>query len=134
MTSPDWHPLLLTFEVVKRPRKAAGEYELAITSVQRDDYAIRVNYEVRPPLPEQHFFGPRGEATDDRGNEYEDAGGAFGPREDPPRTEGVLSFPLPPPAATQLLTRIEWDSFGAAWEGQAHELRVTLHTHQHAGP
>jgi hypothetical protein len=121
---PDWHPVALAFEVVAHERGPDEERTLTITSVLRDDFAVRVNYEIVPPLSDVHF-GPWGEADGDTGNRYDDGGGVFGhdPGED--RTDGTLSFPLPPREATQLNARVEW-VYGDTWYGGTHELRIEL--------
>src|SRR5438874_2659186 len=116
MSRPDWHPVPLEYEVIDARGKRAGEHEVAINSVQRDDHAIRVRYRIEPPLA-GHRFGLSGEAKDDLGTEYDDVGGAFGLRDDPPRTDGVLSFRLPRADATLLRVRLVWESFDDAWEG-----------------
>src|SRR3954469_20299849 len=100
MTTPDWHPVPLAFEVVAYERGPDEERTLTITSVLRDDVALRVSYEIVPPLSDVHF-GPWGEADDDAGNRYDDGGGVFGHHAAKNRTEGTLSFPLPAREATQ---------------------------------
>ena len=124
MTTPEWHPRPPTFKVIAYEQGPDAGRALAITSVVRDDFAVRVNYEIVPPLVDVHF-GPMGEATDDVGNGYDDGGGVFGHDAARNRTDGTLSFPLPPREATQLNARIEW-LFGDAWNGGTHELRIDL--------
>lgn len=124
MTTPDWHPVPLAFEVVAYERGADEERRLTITSVLRDDFALRVNYEIVPPLSDV-LLGPWGEADDDAGNRYDDCGGAFGHDAAKNRTDGTLSFPLPAREATRLSARIEW-VFGDTWNGGTHELRIEL--------
>jgi hypothetical protein len=123
MTTPGWHPVRLVFEVTGYERRPGDGRTLTITSVLRDGHAIRINYEIAPPLTGARF-GPWGEAEDDLGNRYDDSGGAFGP-ERTNRTDGVLSMPLPVEAARKLLVRIEW-VFGDAWDGGAQQLRIFL--------
>ena len=54
------------------------------------------------------IIGLWGEAVDELGNEYHNAGGAYGMSADKQSTEGVLSFsPLPAVGATSLTIRIE---------------------------
>lgn len=75
-------------------------YELHVTYVYIDNDAIRVNYTITPPLPSVSEGLPiitwGGYARDDRGEDYESAGGAFGLSPDKTHTDGVLSFvPFP---------------------------------------
>jgi hypothetical protein len=79
---------------------------LLIKDVVVDDHAIRVRYEVRPPIFERPtsvdstwlVYG-----ADDLGNEYESAGGAFGLSTEGTFTEGVHSLtPLPAAGASHL--------------------------------
>jgi hypothetical protein len=124
MTTRDSDPAPLAFEVVAYERGPDEERTVTITSVLRDDVAVRVNYEIRPPLADV-TFGPYGEADDDAGNRYDDTGGVFGHDAAKNRTDGTLSFPLPVRAATQLKARIEW-AFGDTWNGGTHEFRIEL--------
>jgi hypothetical protein len=124
MTTPDWHPVPLAFAVVAYERGPDEKRTPTITSVLRDDFALRVNYEIVPPLSDVHF-GPWGEADDDVGNVYIDEGGVFGHDAAKNRTDGTLSFPLPAREATELSARIEW-VYGDAWNGGTHELRIEL--------
>jgi hypothetical protein len=124
MTTPDWHPVPLAFEVVASERGSDDERTVTITSVLRDDFAVRVNYEIAPALSGVRF-GPWGEATDDAGNRYDDGGGVFGQAAAKNCTDGTLSFPVPAREATQLTARIEW-IFGETWNGGTHELRIEL--------
>jgi hypothetical protein len=126
MTTPHWHPAPLAFEVVAYKRGPDEEHTLTITSVLRDDFALRVNYEIVPSLGDVHL-GPWGGADDDAGNRYEDSGGVFGRDPARDRTEGTVSFPLPAREATQLNVRIEW-VFGDTWNGGTHGLRIQLGT------
>ena len=84
--------------------------QLHVTEVMLDQYAIRIEYILTPPLP-----GVNPEAgdrppirwlwhgTDDLGNRYTDCGGAYGLSVDARSTRGVLSLqPLPPPEACSL--------------------------------
>jgi hypothetical protein len=118
----------LAYEVIRYDRGPDDQRELTITSVIRDDHAIRINYEIVPPLVDPRF-GPWAEAEDDLGNHYDDVGGAYGhdPRRD--RTNGDLSMPLPANAAKQLTVRVvwTWDSGGSrGWDGGTHQLRIQL--------
>ena len=124
MTTADWHPEALEFEVVEFEPGPDEAHSLRLTSVIRDDYAIRVNYEIVPP-PEGLRFGPFGEAEDDLGNSYDDSGGAYGRDPDRNRINGDLSFPLPAPEAKELVVRIEWEWL-ETWEGGKHTLRLRL--------
>jgi hypothetical protein len=68
---------------------------LFVKQLEVDEFAIRVAYEVRPPIVERPtpidsiwlLCG-----TDDLGNEYTSAGGAFGVAPDGTYTEGVHSL------------------------------------------
>jgi hypothetical protein len=124
MTMSDWHPAPLAFEVVRYEPGPDTERSVRITSVLRDDHAIRVNYEVRPALIDTQF-GPYGDAVDNLGNWYEDGGGAHGLDEARNRTDGTVSWPLPAAEATQLFVRVEWQ-YGDTWDGGVHELRINL--------
>jgi hypothetical protein len=124
MTTPESDPVRLDFEVTEYERRPGDGRTLTITSVLRDGHAIRINYEIAPPLTGARF-GPWGEAEDDLANRYNDSGGAFGPDDRRNRTDGVLSLPLPVEAARELLVRIEW-VFGDAWDGGAQQLRIDL--------
>ena len=77
MTTAEWHPVSLAFKVITYERGPDPERALTVTSVVRDDFAVRVNYEIAPALIDAHF-GPMGEASDDVGNRYDDCGGVFG--------------------------------------------------------
>ncbi|MEA2495267.1 MAG: hypothetical protein QOJ29_3178 [Thermoleophilaceae bacterium] len=125
MTMPDWHPVALAFEVTEDRGAPVDGHNLSITSVVRDDYGIRVNYEIVPPLVSA-VFGPGGVAADDLGNRYEDAGGTFGLDPDRGRTDGALTMPLPAFGASRLVVRFRWDELDSLWEGRAHELRIAL--------
>ena len=79
---------------------------LLVRDVGVDEYAVRVRYEIRPPIldrptPIDSTWLLHG--TDDLGNQYESAGGAFGLSADGTFTEGVHSLlPLPAPDASHL--------------------------------
>jgi hypothetical protein len=77
----------------------ASKYELHILDLYVDEYAIRINYKITPPVPyidpEMEgalLFTWRGHAKDDSGNEYNSWGGACGLSSDGNFTDGVLSF------------------------------------------
>jgi hypothetical protein len=54
-------------------------YAMAVTTVGFDRFAIRINYEITPPTaPSEDVVRWEATATDDAGNSYEEAGGAFG--------------------------------------------------------
>lgn len=76
-----------------------------------DEHALRIRYEVTPPL-EPGGYSMEGwlarnhwyiSARDDRGNLYEDGGGGAGLSADGMRTEGVHSLLELPPADTSWL-------------------------------
>jgi hypothetical protein len=139
---PESHPIPLSFEVTETRGGPSAASVVTITSVERDDPGIHVNYEIVPPLN----FGShrlRGEAKDDRGNDYRNLGGHFGitgsidsTGRANTRAHGRLTMPLPPPAATMLRIRITWDAsvirmpwdapLPSIWERPAHEVRVSL--------
>jgi hypothetical protein len=70
-------PIALSFEITETRAGPAAANAVAITSVERDDYGIRVNYEIVPPLGASSH-GPRADAKDDLGNDYHDSGGHVG--------------------------------------------------------
>ena len=132
---PESHLTTLSFEVTET-RGGPSAKTVTITSVERDDLGIRVNYEIVPPV-DLDSHGPRGEAKDDLGNDYHGLGAHFGLTAGGESTDityganvrarGGLTMPLPPPAATMLRIRITWDaSRSSIWEGPAHEVRVSL--------
>jgi hypothetical protein len=116
--------IALSFEATEIRTGHSAASRVTITSVERDDTGIRVNYDMVPPLvPGSH--GPRGEAIDDLGNQYDNLGSAFGLARGGWR--GVLTMPLPPPAATMFRIRITWDaSLPSTHQGPAHEIHVSL--------
>jgi hypothetical protein len=137
--TPESHPIALSFEVTDTRGGPSSANRVTITSVERDDSVIHVNYEIVPPHgPGSHPL--RGEAKDDLGNDYRDLGGHFGltgsTHGDNPRSRGLLKMPLPPPAATILRIRITWEasairmpwdaSPSSIWKRPAHEVRVSL--------
>jgi hypothetical protein len=79
---------------------------LLVKDVGVDEHGVRVRYEIRPPIlerptPIENTWLLHG--TDDLGNQYESAGGAFGLSGDGTFTQGVHSLqPLPPPDASHL--------------------------------
>jgi hypothetical protein len=103
---------------------------VTITAVERDNSAIRVNYDV-VPSPDLGSHRARGEAKDDLGNDYCDLGSSFGitgsidsTDRANTRAHGRLKMPLPPAVATKLRIRISWDaSLSSMWEGPAYEVR-----------
>jgi hypothetical protein len=124
MSRPEPPPIALSFEVTETRGGPSAANGVTITSVERDDSWIRVNYDSVPPLG-SGSHGPRGEAKDDLGNDYDNLGCHFGPARGGWR--GGLTMPLPPPAATMLRIRITWDASPASiWEGPAHEVLVWL--------
>jgi hypothetical protein len=124
MSRPESPPIALSFEVTGDSRRPSAANGLTITSVERDDFGIRVNYDIVSPLG-FGSHGPRGEAKDDLGNNYDNLGSYFGLARAGWR--GGLTMPLPPPAATMLRIRMTWDaSRSSIWEGPAHEVRVSL--------
>ena len=124
MTTPEGHPIPLTFEVTD-DGGPLGERAVTITSVKRDQDGIRVDYQIVPPLTGS-VVGPWGEAQDDLGNRYDDRGGAYGL--DPERnvTAGVLTLVSPVPNASGLVVRIAWDDLDDIWSSRAYELRIDL--------
>lgn len=124
MSRPDSPPVALSFEVTGTPGGSSAGDSVTVTSIEHDDIGIRVSYEALPPVG-FGARGPRGEAKDDLGNDYNGLGGHFGLARDGWR--GGLMVPLPPAAATMLRIRITWDAPPSAiWEGPAHEVRVSL--------
>ena len=138
-------PVALTFEVTETRGGRTEASRVTITSVERDDSVIHVNYEIVPP-PDLGSHEARGEAQDDLGNDYRALGGHFGVTVDRGsndsthgnmRALGGVTMPLPPPPATTLRIRLTWNaSHGirmpwdalalSIWERPAHEVRVSL--------
>jgi hypothetical protein len=124
MSRPESPPIALRFEVTETRGGPSAASTVTITSVERYDFGIRVNYGIVPP-PDRGSEGPRGEAKDDLGNDYHNLGSHFGLARGGWR--GGLTMPLPPAAASMLRIRIAWDtSPSSIWEGPAHEVRVSL--------
>ena len=140
--TPESHPVALTFGVTETRGGPSSANRVTISSVERDDYTIQVNYEIVPPLrPGSHR--PRAEAKDDLDNDYRDLGGHSGLTGSTDTTHGTsrryrgqLNMPLPHPAATTLRIRIGWEVSvvrmpwdtppSSIWDGPAHEVRVSL--------
>jgi hypothetical protein len=140
---PESHSIALSFEVTETRGDPSAANRVTITSVERDDSLIYVNYDVIPP-PDLGSHRARGEAKDDLGNDYRDLGGYFGLTGSIDTTDranthahGRLKLPLPPPAATTLRIRIRWEASGviripsdaptpSIWNTPAHEVRVSL--------
>lgn len=117
-------PVVLSFEVTEARSGPAPANRPTIASVERDDLGIHVNYDLAAPLS-VGSHGPRGEATDDLGNDYNNLGSHFGLSRGGWR--GRLTMPLPPSAATTLPIRITWDSPRSSTpEVLAHEIDVSL--------
>lgn len=124
MSQPESDPIALSFEVTATRGEPSVANGVKITSVERHDFGIRVNYDIAAPLG-LGSHGPRGEAKDDLGNDYRYASSHLGLAGDGWR--GGLTMPLPPPAATMLRIRMTWDaSVSSIWERPAHEVRVSL--------
>ncbi len=143
--TPEPHPIALSFELTETRGGPSPTNRVTITSVERDNFGIHVNYEIVPPVG-VGSHRPRGEGKDDLGNEYRALGGHFGLTADRGSTDhpygantrarGRLTMPLPPGAATMLRIRITWDasvirmpwdpSLSSIWERPAHEVHVSL--------
>ena len=96
------HPIALTFEVTETRGGPSEASRVTITSVERDDVVIHVNYEIVPPLAPRSV-GPEAEAMDDLGNDYGTLGSHFGISGSVDTTGrantrgcGRLTLPLPP--------------------------------------
>ena len=140
---PESHPVALSFEVTETRGGPSPANRVTITSVERDNSVIHVNYDVIPPL-DRGSHRARCEAKDDLGNDYHALGGHFGitgsidsTGRANTRAQGRLNVPLPPPAATMLRIRIRWEVSGvirmpwdasppSIWNTPAHEVRVSL--------
>lgn len=93
-------------------RDLLPERTLRVTSVGMDEYALRVEYEITPPINPAGWEDAIKEGAaqyvwylsghDNLGNEYDDWGGAYGLSPDGQRTEGVRSLPLPAANASWL--------------------------------
>lgn len=82
----------------------ASKYVMHVTHLYIDEHAVRVEYQITPPLPPTTnselpgipILTWWGYARDDHGGDYQSAGGASGLSPDGKYTDGVLSFlPLP---------------------------------------
>jgi hypothetical protein len=140
---PESHPVALSFEVTETRGGTSAAELVTITSVERDDSVIRVNYDVVAGR-DLSSHRARGEAKDDLGNHYCDLGGHFGITGSADSNglatmcgHGRLAVPLPPPAASMIRLRITWVASGVTqmpwdaclpsiWEIPAHEVRVSL--------
>jgi hypothetical protein len=140
---PESHPVALSFEVTETRGGASAANLVMITSVERDDSVIRVNYDV-VPAPDLSSHRARGEAKDDLGNHHRDPGGHLGITGSTDsnglrstRAYGRVAVPVPPPEANMLQIRITWVASGvmrmpcdaclpSIWEIPAHEVRVSL--------
>jgi hypothetical protein len=124
MSRPESPPIALSFEVTETGGGPSAANRVAITSVVRDDSGIRVNFGGVAPVG-FGSHGPRCEAKDDLGNDYDNLGSGFWLALGDGHVR--LTMPLPPPAATMLRIRITWDaSRSSIWERPAHEVRVSL--------
>ena len=140
---PESHPAALSFEVTETRGGPSAANGVTITSVEHDDFAIHVKYDVVPP-PDRGSYRARGEAKDDLGNDYHALGGHFaipGSIDSTgcanTRAHGRLKVPPPPSAATMLRVRIRWEASGvirmpwdasppSIWDTSADEVRVSL--------
>ena len=140
---PESHPVALAFEVTEARGGPSAANRVTITSVERDDSVLYVNYDI-VPAPDLGSPRARGEAKDDLGNDYDALGGHFGITGSTDSTghantrgRGGLRMPLPPPEATMLRIRIRWEASGVVrmpwdasppsiWNTPAHEVRVSL--------
>jgi hypothetical protein len=134
MSAPEWHAVPLRFEIISSTPGLPPGHALTITSVERDDCGIRINYEILPPLAKS-AHGPLGRARDDRGRDYEDLGGAFGHAPSGDRTDGVLTMPLPPNDASEVRVWMTWSPEDTdlwdrpdadLWDRPAHEILIRV--------
>jgi hypothetical protein len=124
MSRPQSPAVALSFDLIETRSGPARANRPTISSVERDGLGIHVTYGLAEPLG-VGSDGPRGEATDDLGNEYNNLGGHVGLARDGWR--GRLTMPLPPSGATTLRIRITWDASGSSTrEIPAYEIRVSL--------
>lgn len=102
---------------------------LLVKAVEVDEVGIQVRYEVRPPIAERPT--PRDaswllSATDDRGNDYVSAGGAYGVAPTGEFSEGVHTLtPSPQPGTAFVDIGFIGPASGEDEEPQ-HEIRVRL--------
>ena len=102
-------PIEQTFEPI------LNAYRWHIQSLHIDEHAIRIEYDIKPPLSptprgnnKAALIGLWGSATDNLGNDYSSVGGAYGLSTDKQSTTGVLSFnPFPAIGATTLTSQLE---------------------------
>ena len=117
-------------------RRTIPQRMLHVIALEIDMHAIRIGYRITPPLPGPDASGKppigwRWQATDDLGNEYVEAGGAYGRTPEQGGTAGVLSLtPLPPPEARSLKVVLnpwfEADAFESDSEGTPCSFEVDL--------
>lgn len=111
------------------------ERELRVKAVGVDEYALRLVYEVMPPIAVHGWEDAIKEEAvafiwllsgqDDLGNRYEDGGGAYGLAEDGTKTEGVHSLqPVPAPNASWIDLAFIPASEESSWENARFVLRV----------
>jgi hypothetical protein len=90
MFDPSAHERIpLDFEVIDAPDLLPG-HEVRFTEVGLDAIGIRVEYTIAPAIS-MGSLAWSGVARDDRGHEWEDAGGAYAPSSDGRCTEGVMT-------------------------------------------
>jgi hypothetical protein len=132
-------PVALNFEIREPPGNYSTGKGLRITSVERDDHAIRVRYDfgITPRLGIGAAFAadrPRGAAKDDLGKVYRELGGGFfglaagdDSRGAVARACGGFTLPLPDSAASELRIRITSNATRPSiWETPAREAVVSL--------
>ena len=74
---PESHPVALSFEVTETRGSPSAANRVTITSVERDDSKIHVNYDIVLPLG-LGSHRPRGEPNPILANDYRALGGHFG--------------------------------------------------------
>jgi hypothetical protein len=100
-----------------------------VSELTVDAHAIRVRYNLAPPLPKSATGKPSVfwvvEAVDNLGNRYQDAGGAYGLSADGRKTRGVLSLS---PVIIQLAISLEVTvTASLAATGEEHRCSFTVY-------
>lgn len=112
--------------IERRCRATLPGHELHLSRLAADEHALRLEYEITPPLPKSApiFWG--WSARDDLGNEYLAAGGAFGLSSEREATTGVLSLTPLLHEGARSLTIVLGPEFGAPLKQREWIIEVDL--------
>jgi hypothetical protein len=105
-------------------------HTVRLVAVGVDEYALRIDYEIQPPVGSGSLTWPS-IAEDDVGTSYLPGGGAYGPSEDGDLTLGTLStMPAPPVEASAMRIRFapldHSDTHVQRGNGPAYELLIDV--------